>query len=152
MISWKEIRKIDSPIETVWKLFLDENIKIIMPKVESHEIIEKNEHEIGAKHRQTYREGKRLETYTVETLDYVNEPHFKRKQQRFVLGKAFEINLIYSLYKQGESQTDFVYEGTNKGVNFIGHAMLKLGNEKSNKKVVDEFMDRVEKEALNTNR
>lgn len=108
------IREIDAPIEMVWRLFLDENIKRIMPKVESHKLIEKNEDEIGAKHLQTYRERKRLETYTIEALDYVDEPHFKRKQQRFVLGKAFEIDLTYSFYKQ-QNQTKFVYEGTNKG-------------------------------------
>lgn len=148
MIQWKEEMVIERNIEKVWSLFSDENIKRIMPKVEEHTLIEKKETEPGAKHRQTYREGKRLETYIVETLAYEDSEDKKRKNISFVIGKAFEVNLQFILLKIDETHTKFIYEGQNKGVNFVGRAMLKLGSTSSNNKVVVEFMNRVEEEAL----
>lgn len=151
MISWKEEKMIRVPIETVWDLFRDENIQTIMPKVEEHVLIELDEHQVGAKHRQTYREGKRLETYTVETVAYEDREEYKEKRIRFVLGKAFEISLGFILEKVSERETKFIYEGQNKGVNFVGRAMLKLSRQKDQMNVVQEFMDRVESEAIKRN-
>ncbi|MCM3601297.1 SRPBCC family protein [Robertmurraya korlensis] len=148
MIQWKEEAVITANIETVWSLFSDKNIKKIMPKVEEHILIEKCETEAGAKHRQTYREGKRLETYIVETLIYQDKEAQKKKQIRFVLGKAFEVTLSFTLIKIDESQTRLIYEGENRGVNFVGRAMLKLAGKKSNHDVVMEFLDRVQVEAM----
>ncbi|MCO0600806.1 SRPBCC family protein [Peribacillus butanolivorans] len=148
MIQWKEEIIIESNIEKVWSLFFDKNIKKIVDKVEEHTLIEKKEEEVGAKHRQSYREGKRLETYIVETLKYEDLEDKKQKQISFVLGKAFEITLTFTLLKIDDTHTKFIYEGQNKGVNFVGRAMLKLGSEKSNNKVVQEFMQKVEQEAL----
>ncbi|KMJ56897.1 hypothetical protein AB685_19445 [Bacillus sp. LL01] len=148
MIQWKEERVLPVHIEKVWELFLDKNITRTMPKVEEHTLIEKTETEVGAKHRQKYREGKRVETYIVETLAYEDKPDRKHKQIAFVLGKAFEINLSFTLEKVDDSHTRFIYAGHNKGANFVGRAMLKLGSEKSNNKVVQEYMDRVESEAI----
>ena len=119
-----------------------------MPKVEEHTLIEKKEDEVGAKHQQKYREGKRVETYIVETLAYEDSKGKKKKQIRFVLGKAFEITLTFTLLKVDEENTTFVYEGQNKGVNFVGRAMLKLSNQKSNDDVVKEFLQRVQDEAM----
>lgn len=148
MIQWKEETIIGTNIEKVWSLFLDKNIKKIMPKVEEHTLIEKKEEEVGAKHQQTYREGKRLETYIVETLAYEDLAEKKQKQISFVLGKAFEITLTFTLLKIDDTHTKFIYEGQNKGVNFVGRAMLKLGSEKNNDKIVKEFMEKVKEEAL----
>jgi hypothetical protein len=148
MIQWKEEKMIEVNIEKVWSLFFDENIRKIMPKVEEHTIIEKTEVEVGAKHQQKYREGKRVETYIVETLAFEDSPDKKHKQISFVLGKAFNISLTFELNKIDEKHTKFIYEGQNEGVNFVGRAMLKLGSEKSNNLVVKEFMDKVEQEAL----
>ncbi|WP_193554840.1 hypothetical protein [Halobacillus salinus] len=86
-----------------------------MPKVEEHRLVEGTEGESGAKYLQKYREGKRVETYKVEELDYADEPDDKRKQWKFELGKAFEVNLTYTFYKEAD-RTRFVYEGTNRGV------------------------------------
>lgn len=147
MIQWKEETMIETNIEKAWELFLDKNIKKIMPKVEGHTLIEKQEWEVGAKHQQSYREGKRVETYIVETLAYEDQPDKKHKQIHFVLGKAFEITLAFTLIKVDDSHTQFIYEGQNKGVNFVGRAMLKLGSEKSNLKVVHEFLEKVRQEA-----
>ncbi len=148
MIHWKEEKVIDAPIETVWTLFSDQNIKAIMPKVEEHVLIEKEEHEVGAKHRQTYREGKRLETYIVETLAFEDTENKKLKKISFVLGKAFRIQLCFTFEKLNDLQTKFTYEGQNEGVNFVGRAMLKLSRQKDQMNVVQEFLDRVEQEAL----
>ncbi|MFE7063823.1 SRPBCC family protein [Sutcliffiella sp. NPDC057660] len=148
MIQWKEERVIPVHIEKLWELFLDKNITKTMPKVEEHILIEKTEGEVGAKHQQKYREGKRVETYIVETLAYEDREDKKLKQISFVLGKAFEINLTFELHKIDETHTKFIYSGYNKGANFVGRAMLKLGSEKANQKVVQEYMDRVETEAM----
>jgi hypothetical protein len=148
VIQWREEIIIEANIENVWELFMDKNIKKIMPKVEEHTLIEKSEAEVGAKHRQKYREGKRVETYVVETLAYIDQPDKKLKQISFVLGKAFEITLTFELLKIDETQTKFIYEGQNKGVNFVGRAMLKLGSEKSNNKVVLDFLQKVKQEAI----
>ncbi|WP_088041808.1 SRPBCC family protein [Bacillus sp. EAC] len=149
MIQWKEEILIERNIEKVWSLFSDKNIKKIMPKVEEHILIEKNENEVGAKHSQSYREGNRVESYIVDTLAYEDKENNKKKQISFVLANAFETNLIFQLIKIDETHTKFIYEGTNKGVNFVGRAMLKLGNKKGAKKVVEDFLNRVEQEALN---
>jgi hypothetical protein len=148
MIQWKEETIIEANIEQVWELFLDKNIKKIMPKVEEHVLIEKTEGEVGAKHQQKYREGKRVETYIVDTLAYENKPEKKLKKVSFVLGKAFEISFTFTLEKLDDETTKFIYEGQNKGVNFIGRAMLKLGSEKSNNQVVQEFMEKFKQVAM----
>ena len=148
MIKWKEEKVFDQNIEKVWSLFADKNIQKIMPKVEEHRLIEKQENEIGAKHLQTYKEGKRMETYEVETLAYEDTEEKKHKQITFVIGKAFQVNLQFTLLKLSDNQTRFIYGGFNEGINFVGRAMLKMGSAKSNMKVVNEFMERVEAEAL----
>ncbi|MET0959808.1 MAG: SRPBCC family protein [Psychrobacillus psychrotolerans] len=148
MNKWNEESVINNSMEKVWSLFMDENIHKIMDKVEDHILIEKKENEVGAKHRQSYREGKRVETYIVETLAYEDLPEKKHKKVSFVLGKAFEITFSITLHKMDENQTKFIYEGQNKGINFVGRAMMKLGSEKSNNKVVHEFMEKVNQEAL----
>lgn len=148
MIEWKEETIIEANIERVWDLFSDKNIKRIMPKVEEHTLIEKTEEEVGAKHQQKYREGKRVETYIVKTTQYENTNNKKVKQTSFILGKAFEITTTFTLLKIDESHTNFIYEGQNKGVNFVGRAMLKLSSKNANNDVVKEFLDRVREEAL----
>ncbi|MGP4060336.1 SRPBCC family protein [Halobacillus sp. H74] len=147
MIHWEEEKIIDANIEQVWELFADRNIQRIMPKVEEHVLIEKSETEVGALHRQTYREGKRLETYTVETLAYEDSPEKKQKTITFIIGKAFQVTASFTLEKVDENRTKLIYSGQNKGVNFVGKAMMKLANKKGNEKVVQEFLNRVDQEA-----
>lgn len=148
MIEWKEETIIQTNIETVWNLFLDKNIKKIMPKVEEHTLVEKTETEVGAKHEQKYREGKRVETYIVDTLAYEDTSNKKLKQISFVIGKAFEVNLSFTLEKIDNHHTRFIYSGNNKGINFVGRAMMKLANKKGNQQVVHDFMERVNQEAM----
>lgn len=147
MIEWNEQRVIDADIETVWSLFKDERIQRIMPKLERHVLVEKEQDEVGAKHEQSYRDGKRIETYIVETLAYEDASDKKLKRLHFVLAKIFEVNLTFTLLKISKDQTRFIYKGSNEGVNFAGKSMLKMGGP-NNKATVSEFMDLVEKEAL----
>lgn len=65
-----------------------------------------------------------------------------------MLGKAFEISLTFTLLKNEQDATTLIYEGSNKGVNFIGRAMMKLSSQKGNDDVVKEFLQRVQTEAM----
>ena len=149
MIEWEEERVIQQNIEKVWSLFADANIKKIMPQVEKHELIEKSETEVGARHMQTFKEGKRTESYVVETLAYEDLPAKKHKQIYFVIAKAFEVDLCFTLIKLDDNKTNFIYSGCNQGKNFIGKAMMKMASNKSNLKTVNDFLDRVERKAAN---
>ncbi|MGG7619150.1 hypothetical protein [Bacillus coreaensis] len=84
----------------------------------------------------------------MDTLIYENREEEKKKQIQFVLGKAFEVTLTFTLIKVDDSHTRLIYEGENKGVNFVGRAMLKLAGKKSNYNVVIEFLERVQTEAM----
>lgn len=148
MIKWHEERIIPVNIETIWHLFELENIQRIMPNVVENKVLEQKEGVVGSTYQQKYKEGKRIETYIVEDLEYENTPLKKHNKIGFTLAKAFEIEASFTLHKIGEDQTKFIYQGENKGLNFLGKVLLKLGGEKNNNKVVTEFMDRVETEAL----
>lgn len=148
MIQWREETIISANIEKVWNLFREENMPRIMPKVIENKPIHLTEEVIGSKYQQKYQEGKRVETYIVETLGYQDTETKKYKRLEFVIAKAFEVNLSFTLEKVTETQTRFIYEGHNKGRNFVGRAMLKLGGNKNNHKVVQDFMELVEKEAM----
>ncbi|MDZ5712817.1 SRPBCC family protein [Jeotgalibacillus haloalkalitolerans] len=147
MITWKEETIITANIEHVWDLFKDKNIKRIMPKVLSHELVEGEETVAGAKHQQQYGEGKRVETYIVHTLAYEDYENEKFKKVNFVLGKAFDTTFSFKLVKESEQQTRLIYEGENKGANFIGRAMLKFAGNKQDHQVVLDFLKRVKSEA-----
>ena len=148
MIEWEEEKVIEQNIDRVWSLFSDANIRKIMPQVVKHELIEKAEQDVGAKHMQTVKEGRRTETYLVETLAYENLPDKKYKQIFFVLGKAFEIDLCFTLLKIDEGRTHFIYAGCSQGRNFLGRAMTKMMSNRRNLKTVKEFLDRVDQEAM----
>ncbi|WP_102261353.1 hypothetical protein [Mesobacillus jeotgali] len=148
MIKWYEERIIPVNIETIWTLFELDNIQRIMPNVVENKVIEKKEGVVGSKYEQKYKEGKRIETYIVEDLEYENTSVKKHNKIGFTLAKAFQVEAAFTLIKVGENETRFVYQGQNTGLNFLGKTLLKLGGEKNNKKVVTDFMDRVESEAL----
>ena len=148
MIKWHEERIIPVNIETIWTLFQLENIQRIMPNVIENKVIEKKEGVVGSKYEQKYKEGKRIETYIVEDLEHENTPVKKHNKIGFTLAKAFQVEAAFTLVKVGEDETRFIYQGQNTGLNFLGKTLLKLGGEKNNKKVVTDFMDRVESEAL----
>jgi hypothetical protein len=147
MIKWHEERVIPVNIEVIWNLFELVNIQRIMPNVIENKVLERKEGVVGSKYQQKYKEGKRVETYIVEDLEYENTPERKHNKIGFTLAKAFEIEASFTLVKLNEEETNFIYTGQNTGLNFLGKVLLKLGGEKNNNKVVTDFMDLVESEA-----
>lgn len=148
MIEWKEERIIATNIEDIWELFSEENMPIIMPKVVKNVPVDIKEDVVGSKYEQTYQEGKRTETYIVETVGYEDSEEKKFKRIKFTLAKTFEVDLSFTLKKIDSDHTNFIYEGQNKGTRFIGKMITKLSSKRSNNKVVYEFIDRVEHQAL----
>jgi hypothetical protein len=139
---------IAAPIDKVWELFQDENLQRIMPNVVEHKPIEKKDGVVGSTYEQSYREGRRVETYTVEYTEYENTESKKHLAFSFTIGKAFEVATAFTLIKVDESLTHFIYTGQNKGVNFLGKVMLKMAGDKNNDKVVHDFLDKVEQESM----
>jgi hypothetical protein len=147
MMKWHEEKIIPVNIETIWTLFELENIQRIMPNVIENKVLERKEGVVGSTYQQKYKEGKRVETYIVEDLEYENTPTKKHNMIGFTLAKAFEIRAAFTLIKLNENETKFIYQGQNQGLNFLGKVLLKMGGEKNNNKVVTDFMELVEKEA-----
>ncbi|RAZ76784.1 SRPBCC family protein [Planococcus halotolerans] len=147
MVKWKEEMMIKQPIEKVWQLFLDENAKILYPKLEDHVLVENENNETGAKHAQSYMEGKQLQTYIVETKLFEDTPNKKVRHTQFEMNGLFEIDYIFTLDKKGEDLTLFTYEGTQKGLTVTGKAMLMAGSKKRRNETVRDFMQRVETKA-----
>lgn len=147
MVKWKEERVIPENIETVWRLFSDKNVKRLLPKVEEHILLENNDDEAGAKHGQSYYEGTQLQYYVVETMTYEDLPERKHRHIRFVMSQLFQVDYRYTLLKMSETETRFVYEGSQKGLTMTGKAMLLSGSKTKRQETVRAFMDRVESEA-----
>lgn len=53
----------------------------------------------------------------------------------------------FQLKKITDTETLFIYRGKNEGVNFLGKTMLKIGSQKKNDEVVENFVQLVKKEA-----
>ncbi|ANU19426.1 hypothetical protein BBI15_03990 [Planococcus plakortidis] len=151
MVKWKEEMLIEAPIEQVWSLFQDEQIQRIMPKIESHELLEGKNDATGAKHAQVYTEGKQQQRYIVETLSYVDEPGRKYRETAFVMGQMFKVRYAFTLEKESAQRTRFVYEGQNKGMNVTGKMMLLAGSKKAARNTVLNFMNRVKDQAEREN-
>ena len=147
MVKWKEERIIPANIEAVWSLFLDENAKRLMPKIEEHILLENNDNEAGAKHAQSYYEGSQLQSYIVETLAFEDLPERKHRHTSFTLSQLFQVDYRYTLEKKSETETRFIYEGSQKGLTMTGKAMLLSGSKAKRQETVQAFMDRVEAEA-----
>jgi hypothetical protein len=148
MLTWNEERVIAANIESVWELFDDKNLQRIMPNVVEHTPIEKKDGVVGSTYKQSYKEGRRIETYIVETLAYENTDAKKHLRIGFTLGKAFEIEAGFTLIKIDQTNTRFIYTGQNKGINFLGKVMLKIAGDKNNNKVIQDFMEKVDEEAM----
>lgn len=148
-MKWKEERVIKQPIEKVWQLFLDENAKLLYPKLEDHQLVENKNNELGAKHAQSYMEGKQLQMYLVETVAFEDTPTKKQRHTRFEMNGLFEVDYKFTLDKKGENETLFTYEGSQKGLTVTGKAMLLAGSKKRRQDTVRDFMQRVETQAEN---
>ncbi|MGV2928428.1 SRPBCC family protein [Macrococcus capreoli] len=151
MITWKEEMILPVNIEKVWSLFDLENIQRIMPQVVDMKVLEKKPGVVGSTYEQSYKEGKRIMKYIVTDLEHEDTPACKHNKSGFQLANMFDIEADYVLEKISENETRFIYSGSNKGLNLIGKAMLKVMPKKQNQKVVNEFMERVKHEALKEN-
>ncbi|MBO0589474.1 SRPBCC family protein [Sporosarcina sp. E16_8] len=145
---WKEERLIDAPIDVIWALFEEEQATRIMPKVVENRWIDKKPEMTGSTYNQTYQEGKRKETYVVEIMEFEDTVNRKHKRIQFQLARAFEMTLGFTLEKVNETQTNLIYSGSNRGINFVGRAMLKLGSGKNGDQVIHDFMERVNLQAM----
>lgn len=148
MVSWKEEMVIDADIEKVWDLFQDRNIKKIFPKIEDHVLVEGNDDEAGAKHAQSYCQGKQLMTYVVETDVFEESPERKRRTTSFLMGGAISVVYTYTLEKIADGKTRFIYSGSNKGATASAKMMLLAGSKKARQTTIESFMERVRAEAV----
>jgi len=141
MKTWTKTININAPIENVWKLldgsFAD--MQKIMPQVIENKPVKVTEEGVGSIYRQKYKEGKRIETYDVETLEYSNTPDKKILKVGFVLANLFEITAYYELNKINETETSFTYSVTNNALKWFVKLFLLFASDK----VVVQFLDRV---------
>jgi len=141
MKTWTKTININAPIENVWKL-LDGSLadmQKIMPQVIENKPVKVTEEGVGSIYRQKYKEGKRIETYDVETLEYSNTPDKKILKVGFVLANLFEITAYYELNKTNEIETSFTYSVTNNALKWFVKLFLLFASDK----VVLQFLERV---------
>lgn len=148
MVKWKEEMIIAVELDKVWSLFRDDCVQKLMPKVEEHVLLENDHDQLGAKHAQSYHEGGQLQTYIVETVGYEDLPDRKVKQTQFDMNQLVAVFYSFTLLKDGEKRTKFIYEGFNKGKGMMGKAMLLSGSKKTRQQTIKTFMERVRDEAL----
>ncbi|WP_016995322.1 hypothetical protein [Lysinibacillus boronitolerans] len=141
MKTWTKTININAPIENVWKL-LDGSLadmQKIMPQVIENKPVKVTEEVVGSIYRQKYKEGKRIEAYDVETLEYSNTPDKKILKVGFVLANLFAITAYYELNKINETETSFTYSVTNNALKWFVKLFLLFASDK----VVVEFLERV---------
>lgn len=141
MKKWTEETEIDAPIEEIWKLLngsLD-NMQKIMPNVVEHEPVNVTDEGVGSVYRQKYKEGKRIEEYEVETVEYMNTPEYKKLKIAFVLANIFDITAKYELRKRTGNKTHFIYTATNRPLKWFVKIILLFAG----KKVTTQFVKRV---------
>ncbi|OIJ17390.1 hypothetical protein BKP37_02480 [Anaerobacillus alkalilacustris] len=141
MKQWTKDIEINAPIDQIWRLFDGslENMQKIMPQVVEHKPIKITEEVIGSVYRQKYKEGKRIEEYDVETLEYSSAPNKKRLKVGFSLANMFEITALYELKKMNDDKTSFKYTVTNRPLKWYVNLFLLFASEK----VVVNFLERV---------
>lgn len=140
MKQWTKDIEVHAPIEEVWKLFdgsLD-NMQKIMPQVVEHKPVKITDEGVGSVYRQKYKEGNRLEEYDVKTLEYVDDPNYKKLKVGFTLASLFEITALYELMELN-NKTLFKYTVTNRPLKWFVKLLLLFASEK----VVIQFVERV---------
>ncbi|RHW38368.1 SRPBCC family protein [Lysinibacillus yapensis] len=145
MKSWSKEIKIQAPIEQVWNLLNGdlENMQKIMPQVVSHEPIKLTAERVGSVHLQKYREGNRVQEYEVNTVEYKDDPNFKKLKVAFNLANMFDISASYELKALDGNTTFLKYETTNKPLKWFLKPLVMLSSDK----VVVQFVERVKKVA-----
>jgi hypothetical protein len=140
---WTKEIEINAPIEKIWDLFDGslEKMQKIMPQVVGNTPVKVTSEGVGTIYRQQYKEGKRIEEYDVETLEYLNTPDHKKMKVGFNLANLFEITAFYELTKINEHTTRFKYTATNKPLKAIFKLFLWFASDKT----VVKFVERVKK-------
>ncbi|WP_067726993.1 hypothetical protein [Oceanobacillus damuensis] len=141
MKEWSKALEINAPIELVW-LFFDgplENTQQIMPQVVVRKPVKITKKVVGSVYREKYKEGKRIEEYDVETVEYLNKPEYKNLKISFTLADMFEITARYEMKKLNENKTYFKYTTTNHPLRWFARFPLMFASDK----VVVEFVERV---------
>lgn len=146
-MEWKEETLIPTHIEVVWKIFQDQNAEKLFPNVTEQKLIEGEENSIGAKYLQTYMDGKRTSSYVVETVLYWDEPDRKEKKMSFQSEEAFQITQHFYLIKLNENETQLIYKGEKKPVNFKGKLLLKLMAKRDQDCIVQKTVQRIREAA-----
>lgn len=145
MKKWTKDIEINAPIERVWKFFDGSLVEMrkIMPQVIENKPVNITEEVVGSVYRQKYKEGKRIEEYDVETLEYLNTLNEKKLKISFTLANMFEITALYELVKISETKTSLTYTVTNRPLKWFVKLFLIFATDK----VVVEFLERVKKVA-----
>jgi uncharacterized membrane protein len=150
MKEWTKEIEINAPIEKIWDLFDGslEKMQKIMPQVVGNTPVKVTEEGVGTIYRQQYKEGKRIEEYDVETLEYLNTPEFKKMKVGFTLANIFEITAAYEVTKINEQKTRFKYTTTNKPLKAIFKLFLWFASDKTVVKFVERVKDLAEEESV----
>lgn len=145
MKQWTRDIEINAPIEKVWSLFNGtlEDMQKIMPQVVEHTPVKITEEKIGTIYRQKYQEGKRIEEYDVETLEYKDTPDEKVLKVGFILANMFEITAKYELEKLDDNKTRLTYTATNRPLKWMVKLFLLFASDKT----VVTFLERVKEVA-----
>lgn len=147
MTTWKDSIQIDAPIEVVWNIFSEYNYSRIMPKITRHELISFDKATHTSIYKETYREGKREETYELTETIILDSANEKESIFHFTIAKMIHSNGKFYLKQLDEQTTIFTYSGETKGVSFLGKTMMKLASRKKDEQIVTEFLQLVKKEA-----
>ncbi|MFJ5762678.1 SRPBCC family protein [Neobacillus sp. NPDC093182] len=149
MKEWTKEIEINAPIEKIWDLFDGslEKMQKIMPQVVGNTPVKVTEEGVGTIYRQQYKEGKRIEEYDVETLEYLNTPEFKKMKVGFTLANIFEITAAYEVTKINEQKTRFKYTTTNKPLKAIFKLFLWFASDKTVVKFVERVKELAEEES-----
>ncbi|MFC3040511.1 SRPBCC family protein [Virgibacillus xinjiangensis] len=141
MKKWTKRIDISAPMEKVWNLFDGEleDMQKIMPQVIDHQPISITDERTGSVYLQKYKEGKRVEEYEVETLEYVDRTDAKKLKIGFTLAGMFEVTACYELEKIRDGSTTLIYTVTNRPLKWFAKVFLLFATDK----VVDDFMVRV---------
>lgn len=146
-MEWKEETLIPTHIEVVWQIFQDEYATKLLPNITESRLVEGSNNSIGARHLQTYLEGRRNNSYVVETVIYKDEPNRKEKKVTFELEEAFQMTQHFYLIKLNENETRLIYEGEKKPLNMKGKLRLKLTPQREHDCMVQKMMQRIREEA-----
>lgn len=138
MKKWSEEIEINAPIEQVWQLIDGpiEEMQKIMPNLIENEPITITDEMIGSVHRQSFKVGKRFQTFDIKTLQYKNNPEEKHITLSFIHGGLFEIITSYDVKEINEAKTHFRYTTATKPLKWYLRFFMLLGSGKVAKQFV----------------